>query len=199
MGGEVAFAMALSGFPAVVPDSIVAQVAAAASRVVRDCGGFVLGGHSIRCAEPVFGLCVLGFVHPERFWRKSAARPGDSLMLSKPLGTGVLLSQWQASGVAAAVTSMRQTNRAAAAALRALPGAPHAVTDVSGYGFVGHLGDMLLQSGVGAIVDTKCLPLLPYALAAAQSGARTSAIDGRIRLRSRSITWIRCRRNGVIC
>ena len=100
MGGEVAFALVVCGFPARVPESIVAAATTAAAEVVGGCGGQVLGGHSIRCAEPVFGLCVLGFVHPNRLWRKSGARPGDVLVLSKPVGTGVLLSEHSPQGVA---------------------------------------------------------------------------------------------------
>lgn len=174
MGGSVAFALAVSGFPAVVPADVVARVAGAAATVVRQCGGSVLGGHSIRCEEPVFGLCVLGFVHPGRIWRKSGARPGDVLMLSKPLGTGLLVSANRAGPMAAAIVSMRTTNRAAAAALQALARAPHAVTDVSGFGLAGHLEEMISQSGVSARLDAERVPLLAGALAAAQAGVRTS-------------------------
>lgn len=175
MGGSVAFALAVSGFPAAVPAAVLARVAGAAAAVVRQCGGAVLGGHSIRCEEPVFGLCVLGFVHPGRIWRKRGARPGDVLMLSKPLGTGMLVSANQPAPLAAAIASMKTTNRAAAAALQALARAPHAVTDVSGFGLAGHLEEMLTQSGVSARLDAGRVPLLAGALAAAQSGVRTSA------------------------
>ncbi len=175
MGGSVAFALAVSGFPAVVPADVVARVAGAAATVVRQCGGSVLGGHSIRCEEPVFGLCVLGFVHPGRIWRKFGARPGDVLMLSKPLGTGLLVSAQMPGPMAAAIASMRTTNRAAAAALQALARAPHAVTDVSGFGLAGHLEEMITQSGVSARLDAERVPLLAGALAAAQAGVRTSA------------------------
>ena len=175
MGGSVAFALAVSGFPAVVPAAVIARVAGAAAAVVRQCGGSVLGGHSIRCEEPVFGLCVLGFVHPGRIWRKCGARAGDVLMLSKPVGTGLLVSANRPGPLTAAIASMKTTNRAAAAALQALARAPHAVTDVSGFGLVGHLEEMITQSGVSARLESDRVPLLAGALAAAQAGARTSA------------------------
>lgn len=175
MGGEVALALAISGFPAAVPPEVVAKVNRAAAALVASCGGAVLGGHSIRCAEPVFGLCVMGFVHPAKIWRKSGARAGDVLMLSKPLGTGLLLSGRCASGLTAAVRSMRETNRAAAAFLRSQDSPPHAVTDVTGYGLLGHAGEMAQQSGVTLHLHSQSLPLLPGALAAATAGVRTTA------------------------
>jgi selenide,water dikinase len=175
MGGEVAFALAVSGFPAEVPDDVVAAVAAGAVDVLSECGGQLLGGHSVRCAEPVFGLAVLGFAHPAHIWRKSGARVGDVLMLSKAIGTGVLLSSGRPAEVATAVTAMRQTNRAAAQALRALPGGPHAVTDISGYGLFGHAAELAERSGVGLRLDVAAVRWLPGALDAAARGVRTSA------------------------
>jgi len=175
MGGEVAFALAVSGFPASVPAAVVADVNRAAAALVTACGGAVLGGHSIRCAEPVFGLCVLGFVHPERIWRKSGARVGDVLMLSKPLGTGLLLSSRCATALPAAVLSMRETNRAAAALLRSQGTPPHAVTDITGFGLLGHASEMARQSRVNLHLEAAHLPLLPGAMAAATAGVRTSA------------------------
>ena len=178
MGAELAFALAISGFPAQVPEPVVAAATRAAAKVVKECGGQLLGGHSIRCQEPIFGLCALGFVHPERVWRKSGARPGDVLVLSKPLGIGMLLAEDSHSSVATAVSAMRETNRRAAAALSAIE--PHAVTDVTGYGLIGHGLEMAQRSNLRLVVRADTVPLLPGALAAAEHGVRTSA-DGRIR------------------
>ena len=174
MGGAVAFALALSGFPEAVPSQVVSEVARAAAGVVAACGGAIIGGHSIRCAEPVFGLCVLGFAHPARVWRKSGALPGDVLMLSKPIGTGVLISQNLPRSVAVAVASMRATNQNAAVALRELAGGPHAVTDISGFGLIGHSEEMAHQSGLTMRIDSSRVPLLSGALRAAGAGVRTS-------------------------
>ena len=175
MGGEVAFALAVSGFPAEVPEDVVAEVAAGAVEVLAASGAQLLGGHSVRCAEPVFGLAVLGFVHPSRIWRKSGARAGDVLVLSKPIGTGVLLSSGEPAAIATATGAMLATNRAAAQALRALGDATHAVTDVSGYGLLGHALEMAERSGVGIDLDSAAVPCLPGALELAARGVRTSA------------------------
>jgi len=175
MGAEVVIALTVCGFPSVVPNSVVTEVNRAAAALIARCGGAILGGHSIRCAEPVFGLCVIGFVHPKQIWRKSGARDGDVLMLSKPLGTGLLISSKSESPPPAALRSMRETNRAAAAALRSQAPPPHAVTDVTGYGLLGHAGEIARQSGVDLMLETSLIPILPGALQAAAAGTRTLA------------------------
>jgi len=179
MGGTVAFALAISGFPASVPTAVVAEVNRAASELVGHCGGAVLGGHSVRCAEPVFGLCVLGFVDSRRIWRKAGAREGDVLLLSKPLGTGLLLSSREAVWLPGAIATMRATNQAAAQALQALPLPPHAVTDITGFGLLGHAQEMAEQSNVMLQIEGAAVPLLPGALQVAVAGVRTSAHRSR--------------------
>jgi selenide,water dikinase len=179
MGGTVAFALALSGFPALVPTAVVAEVNRAAAKLVGSCGGAVLGGHTVRCAEPVFGLCVMGVVHPQRIWRKAGAREGDVLLLSKPLGTGLLLSSGEAEWLPGAIAIMRATNQAAAQALQALPLPPHAVTDITGFGLLGHAQEMAEQSNVTLQIDAAAVPLLPGALQVAVAGVRTSAHRSR--------------------
>ena len=175
MGGSVAFALVVSGFPGIVPAEVTLAVNRAAAEVVSRAGGVVVGGHSIRCAEPVFGLCVLGFVHPNEIWRKRGARPGDAIVLSKPIGTGILLSSGRRDAEEIAVASMRRTNAVAATALRGLGVPPHAVTDVSGYGLVGHAREMADQSGVMLRLWPSKVPWLPGAEASAAAGVRTSA------------------------
>jgi selenide,water dikinase len=189
MGGEVAIALVVSGFPRSVPDQAVTAATAAAAEIVATCGGQVVGGHSIHCSEPVFGLAVLGFVHPSRVWRKGGAEPGDVLMLSKPLGSGVLITQDEPAGVRAAVAEMRRTNRAAAQALASCTGGPRAVTDVTGYGLAGHAWEMAHRSEVTVHLDADRIPLIPGAREAAASGVRTSAdastrraLSGRVRV-----------------
>ncbi len=127
-------------------------------------GAPILGGHTITAAEPLYGLAVTGIVHPERIWRNAGAKPGDVLVLTKPLGTGIVANALRkdklADGVlAAAVASMTTLNRDAAGALRAL--GPHAVTDVTGFGLLGHLRELCAASGVHARVRSADLPLLP--------------------------------------
>jgi len=180
MGGEVAFALVVSGFPESVPPASVAAATAGAAEVIAECGGQIVGGHSIHCVEPVFGLAVTGHVHPDRIWRKSGAQAGDALMLSKPLGTGLLLSEDSAASVDVALESMQQTNRASAQALSGSGYGPNAVTDVTGYGLLGHASELAERSGVTIRIDSARVPLLPGAVNAAQRGVRTSA-DGRQR------------------
>lgn len=175
MGGEVAFALVVSGFPESVPTSSVAAATAGAAEVITECGGQIVGGHSIHCEEPVFGLAVTGFVHPKLIWRKSEAKVGDILMLSKALGTGVLLSEGSVTSLSTAFASMRCTNRSAAHALSGNNKGPNAVTDVTGYGLLGHSAELAERSGVTIRIDSQNVPLLPGALDAAQRGARTSA------------------------
>ena len=123
---------------------------------MRGAGAILAGGHTIRDDEPKYGLAVVGTVHPDGIWPKSGARPGDALFLTKPLGTGLVL-QAQRDGrapegaLAAAVAAMRTLNRDAADALR--PFAPNAVTDVTGFGLLGHAYEMASRSGVRIELD----------------------------------------------
>jgi selenide,water dikinase len=160
----------------------VAAILAAAAAVVTEAGGTVAGGHTIRSEEPIFGLAVQGLVHPDRVWTKAGARPGDVLLLSKPVGTGILLAGGGAEDKAAAITVMRRLNRGAAEALSALPAddAPHAVTDVTGFGLLGHAWEMAERSVATLEIDTAAVPLYAGALAAAEAGVRTGG-DARNR------------------
>ena len=174
MGARVVLALNISAFPERLPVEAVAAVLGAAGEVVAEAGGVVAGGHTIRSEEPIFGLAVQGLVHPDRVWTKAGARPGDVLVLSKPLGTGILLAGGAEVDKAAAILRMRQLNRAAAEALSALgDGAPHAVTDVTGFGLLGHSWEMAERSGAVVRLDASALPLYEGALQAAEAGVRT--------------------------
>src|SRR5687767_9315810 len=134
MGGRVVLALNVAAFPEALPPEVVAAVLAAAAEVVVEAGGVVAGGHTIRSDEPIFGLAVQGLVHPDRVWTKAGARPGDVLVLSKPLGTGIVLAGGEEAAQAGVVTGMRTLNRAAAETLAAGDVPPSAVTDVTGFG-----------------------------------------------------------------
>ena len=175
MGAEPAFALSVSGFPRTLPVEVVALVNRGAAQVVHDDGAMILGGHSVHCAEPVFGLCVIGFANRADVWRKGGAQPGNVLVLSKAIGTGVLLSEHHPAGVATALASMCTTNRQAAAALKRLDAPPTAVTDITGFGLVGHCREVAEASQVRLHIDAQRVPLLASTLEAAASGARTSA------------------------
>ena len=114
MGGRVVTALNISAFPERLPAGVVARILAAAAEVVRQAGGIVAGGHTIRSEEPIFGLAVTGLVHPERIWTKAGARVGDVLVVSKPIGTGIVLAGGSAEEKQAAIARMRHLNRAAA-------------------------------------------------------------------------------------
>jgi selenide, water dikinase len=120
-------------------------------------------------------------VHPDRVWTKAGARPGDVLVLSKPLGTGIVLAGGEDADKAVVVSGMRTLNRAAAEALAALPAPPSAVTDVTGFGLFGHAWEMAERSAVRLCLSAAELPLYPGALAAAEAGVRTGG-DARNRI-----------------
>src|SRR5687767_8670503 len=126
MGGRVVLALNVAAFPERLPIEAVEAILSAASAVVVEAGGVVAGGHTIRSEEPIFGLAVQGLVHPDHVWTKAGARPGDVLLLSKPIGSGIVLAGGDDDDKAAAIAVMRTLNRAAAEALSALPRPPHA-------------------------------------------------------------------------
>jgi selenide,water dikinase len=176
MGGAPLLALSVTAFPEELPVETLGEVLAGADERVRAAGAILAGGHTIRDDEPKYGLAVVGLVHPQRIWPKSGARPGDVLFLTKRLGTGLVL-QAEREGVApagsveTAVDSMLELNRAAADAIR--PFEPNAVTDVTGFGLVGHAFELGERSGVRVVLDAESLPALPGALELAAQGVRT--------------------------
>jgi selenide,water dikinase len=183
MGGSPLLALSIAAFPESLPNEVLAAVFAAADEQVRAAGAILAGGHTLRDDEPKYGLAVVGTVHPDGFWPKSGARPGDALFLTKPLGTGLLLhaareGRRHEEGLEAAAAAMTTLSRAAADALRPL--SPHAVTDVTGFGLLGHAHEMADRSGVRIELEAEALPLFPGAREAAAAGTRTGG-DSRNR------------------
>src|SRR2546426_1708132 len=167
MGGEVMFALAVAGFPRELPKAIVAEVFRGGAEKVAEAGGVVAGGHTVIDAEPKYGLCVTGRVHPDRIFIKGGLRPGDRLFLSKPLGTGVVTTAAKDEAappevVDEAVASMLRLNRVAAR-VASEHGATGA-TDITGFGLLGHVAEMIAASGAGIALTASRLPLLPGAL-----------------------------------
>jgi selenide, water dikinase len=176
MGGTPLLALSIAAFPEELPLETVAAVLAAADEQVRAAGALLAGGHTIRDVEPKYGLAVVGMAHPSAIWPKTGARPGDALFLTKPLGTGLVLHGHArglagADELAEAVASMRTLNRDAAEALR--PFEPTAVTDVTGFGLLGHAHETAERSGVRLRIEAAALPALPGALEVAERGERT--------------------------
>jgi selenide,water dikinase len=185
MGGRVVLALNIAAFPAEFPAPAAAAIMTAARQTVREAGGLVAGGHTIRSEEPIFGLAVQGLIHPDRVWSKAGARPGDRLLLSRPIGSGIVLAGGSDDDKAGAIVTMRRLNRDAAAALAALPDrdgrpAAHAVTDVTGFGLAGHGWELAQRANATIRFDGAALPLYPGALAAAEAGVRTGG-DSRNR------------------
>ena len=176
MGGRVLFALSVAAFPEDLPTDVMAAIVRGAAEVVREAGGTLAGGHTIRDAEPKFGLAVVGVAHPDRLLRKGAARPGDILLLMKPLGTGLLVSGARGGRTApahleAAIVSMRRLNRAASEVL--VRNHVRAATDITGFGLLGHAAEMVRASGTCFVIDARALPALPGALEVARAGIET--------------------------
>lgn len=178
MGGRVLFALSIAAFPEELPQHVMTEILAGASSKVREAGGTLAGGHTIRDAEPKYGLAVIGMAHPDRLLRKGGAQPGDVLLLTKPLGTGLLVSgQRQAqpaateAAFATAVDGMRTLNRAAAEVLVAA--GVLAATDVTGFGLLGHGLEMARGSGTRFVYSASALPALDGALELARAGVET--------------------------
>ncbi len=165
MGATPLVALAIAGFPRDLDPDIVREVFAGGAAAASGAGIAIVGGHTIVDAEPKYGLAVTGTVHPARIWRNSGGQPGDRLVLSKPLGTGIVANALRSGSVAddvlaGAVAAMTTLNRESADRLHALGDGVHAVTDVTGFGLVGHLHELALASGCSARLDLAAIPLL---------------------------------------
>ena len=177
MGGEVRFALNIAGFPEDLDPDILGEIFRGGAEKVREAGGVIAGGHTLFDAEPKYGLSVTGMIHPAAVITKGGAEPGDALLLTKPTGTGVLLTAAQqdhedsASGLSAAVTSMLALNRHASHLARAA--GVHAMTDVTGFALLGHASEVAMQSGVRIVIEANAVPLLTDAYRFAEAGAIT--------------------------
>jgi len=174
MGARPLFALNIVGFPRDrLHENLLGEILRGGSEIAREAGIAVVGGHSVDDAEPKYGMCAIGEVHPDAIIRNSTARPGDVLVLTKPIGTGIIATAIKKEAappdaVRAAIASMTTLNRGASDAMR--EAGVHAATDVTGFGLLGHLRNMLRASGVGAHLHASAIPLLPHALELAQAG-----------------------------
>ena len=176
MGGAPLLALSIAAFPEELPTEMLGEILAGAREAVDATGAILAGGHTIRDDEPKYGLAVVGTVHPDGIWPKSGARAGDALFLTKRLGTGLVLQAQRegrapAGALEAAVAAMLVSSGDAAAALR--PFDPNAVTDVTGFGLLGHAYEMASRSSVRIELDGDALPALPSARELAETGVRT--------------------------
>jgi len=186
MGGRPISALSVLGFPASGAPETLESILRGGLDKMNEAGCTIVGGHSIRDDELKFGYAVTGLIHPLRIWRNVGARPGDVLILTKPLGTGVIATalkrgRAESAWVDAAVASMTRLNRDAADALRELENGPrtpvHAVTDITGFGLLGHGREMALGSGVSVTIDHQSIGYLPGALEAARAGFFSGGLE----------------------
>jgi selenide, water dikinase len=172
MGAVPLFAVAITTFPETGLDlSVLYAIMRGGASKAREAGIDVIGGHTVKDPEPKYGLAVTGRVHPDRVVRNSTARPGDLLVLTKPLGTGLYTTARRRDliddgDLAEAVTSMETLNRAAAEAMVEVGVA--AATDVTGFGLLGHLHEMTSASGTGARIDAAAVPLFDLSVMLAE-------------------------------
>jgi selenide, water dikinase len=176
MGGRPLLALSIAEFPEDLPQETVAAVLEAADVQVRRAGAILAGGHTIRDREPKYGLAVVGTVHPDGLWPKAGSQSGDVLFLTKPLGTGLVLHGAQRGlagdgDVRDAVGWMTTLNADWADVLRAFR--PNAVTDVTGFGLLGHAHEMAERSGVRLVLDSSTWPALDGALEVVRAGEKT--------------------------
>jgi selenide,water dikinase len=169
----VLFALNVAGFPRELPKEIIAAVFRGGADKVREAGGVIAGGHTVVDAEPKYGLCVTGRVHPKRILTKGGLRPGQKVFLSKALGTGVIATAAKDDAcdptvLAGAIESMLRLNRVAAEVAQAAGST--GATDITGFGLLGHTAEMVEASGAGIAFRANDLPFLPGALALGEKG-----------------------------
>lgn len=183
MGGTPLSALSIVGFPDTLPASILAEILNGAAAIAEEAGIAIAGGHTIKSEEPIFGLAVIGTVHPLKAIANSGAKPGDVLILTKPLGLGIITTaakndKDELNSIQDAIRVMTTLNRTAAEVLANFE--VHALTDVTGFGLLGHLRNMTSASGVEAEVWFDRVPVLPavrtyVAAGIAPGGTRANA------------------------
>ncbi len=194
MGARPLVALNLVAFPTrTQPVTVLGKILEGGGTIVREAGASLVGGHSVEDEEPKYGLAVVGLATPSRIFRNVGARPGDALILTKPLGSGIVTTAIRR-GVARprdireAVRIMTTLNRTASEVLVRRHRSVHAVTDVTGYGLLGHLLEMLEGSRCGAIIESSAIPLLHAARRLAEQavvpgGTRANLEAARPRVR----------------
>src|SRR4051812_16782682 len=174
MGGKPLTALNLVGFPdQKLTVEVLAEILRGAADKAAEAGIAVVGGHTIKSEEPIFGLAVVGTVHPDKVLSNAGAKPGDALVLTKPIGLGIITTaakngEDKLGAIADAIRIMGTLNRAAAEVLAGFE--VHALTDITGFGLLGHLRNVTAASGVTAQVTASAVPVLPAAREYVNSG-----------------------------
>ena len=179
MGGTPLLALAIVGMPVkILPPAVIRDILKGGESVCASAGIPIAGGHSIDSVEPIYGLAAIGLVAPRHLKRNGGAQPGDALVLGKPLGVGILAAALKkglldGAGYQALIATTTRLNLAGPGLAR-LPGV-HALTDVTGFGLLGHLLGVCRASAAGARIDAARLPVLPGAIEHAAAGTVTGA------------------------
>ncbi len=182
MGGKPLTGLTLVCYPETGDPDVLEQILAGGMEKMMEANCIVVGGHTVRDAEIKFGYSVTGTIDPAQVWSNDGVRPGDILLLTKPLGTGVIATairsnkakpQW----IAGAVATMSQLNRDAASALKTLPQAVHSATDITGFGFLGHAWELATASNVSLRFDHKRFEFLEGSLECVQEGCLAGGLE----------------------
>lgn len=174
MAGTPMTALSIVGFPSgALPPEVLVEILRGAGDKAREAGIAIVGGHTIQSEEPIFGLAVVGKVHPDQAITNAGAQPGDILVLSKPLGLGIITTAAKRDedprgAIAEALKVMTTLNRDASVVMAA--GGAHAMTDVTGFGLLGHLRNVTAASAVSATIWSDRVPILPAAIEYVQAG-----------------------------
>lgn len=167
MGGRPVTALNVAAIPEDLPLEVFATILRGGAEKAAEAGVTIIGGHTVTDDEPKYGMAVTGFIHPDRIITNSSARPGDRLVLTKPIGTGIISTAGKAQEapeevLANAARVMAMLNKGAAEAM--IEVGVNAATDVTGYGLIGHLSEMARGSGAGVTISRSAIPVLPGTL-----------------------------------
>ena len=173
MGGDPALALNIIGFPNCLSPDVMAEILRGGADKVMEAGATLAGGHSVEDDEPKYGLCVTGFVHPDKIFKNYGAKPGDLLILTKPIGSGIINTAVKADMASveaadAAIRVMTSLNKKAKEALQGFP--VNSCTDITGFGLVGHAIEMAESSDVTFVIDLSQVPVIEGAMDCAEMG-----------------------------
>ena len=194
MGGSPLYALNIVGWPRAHALELLGEMLAGGADAAREAGCPIVGGHSVDDPEPKYGLAVTGLVHPKRILGNAGARPGDVLLLGKALGTGIAVSAIKKGDadpalVRAATAQMKQLNRAAGEVYRRHWKSVHALTDVTGFGLLGHLDSAMRASNTRARIDASAIAVLPFVRELARAGVVPGGTKANLQFVSERATF----------
>jgi selenide,water dikinase len=192
MGGKPLTALSIVGFPDALPAAVLGEILRGAAEKAAEAGIAVVGGHTIKAEEPIFGLAVVGTIHPNKILSNDHARPGDALVLTKPLGLGIISTASKngvdnRNAIGSAIEVMTTLNRSGAEALAGFD--VHALTDVTGFGLLGHLRNVVAASKVAARVWLDRVPVLPAAWEYVKAGVAPGGTHANRRFLAEWVTY----------